>query len=370
MSPSLRRWLLPLHIWAGLTVGVMIVSQAITGSILDWRPQLEPLLNPRLLVVEAAGSRQSLDVLVAHARAAHPAAELDYVRTFADPTAPVLIRFTDKDFVHLNPYTGEVLGMRNRYGHFFGWLEGFHRFLMLEQKVGEPIVGSVALVFAFIILTGFALWWPSSIRAFITGLTLNRGLSGRPWTLSLHKTVGSYAAVVLLVSALTGVPQAFEWVKHGLYVVTGSTKQIPPKMSAPSSAPFVGMEAIARRVDGLAPRSQSTLIHFPEKGLVEAFAISRDAPHPNARTYVWLDQSTAEVVRATPYAESSAGSKIAFWALSIHMGQVGGLFAQWLLFFAALAVPVLAWTGTTSYLKRRAAKKTDLPEAEKSAHPR
>ena len=356
MTPAARKFLLPLHLWAGLTVGIMIVSQAISGSILDWRPQIEPLLNRHLLVVEPAGPRQSLDVLVARARAAHAASELDYVRTFADPTAPVLIRFTNKDFVHLNPYTGEVLGIRNRYGHFFGWLEGFHRFLMLDQKIGEPVIGSIALVAAFIVLTGLVMWWPATKRAFVEGLTLNRKLTGRAWTLGLHKTLGSYAALIVLTSALTGAPQALEWMKQGLYVVTGSTKEMPPPAPAKSVAAFIGMEAIAQRVQSLVPGAQETLIHFPAKGLVESFSIAADAPHPNARTYMWFDPANAQVVRVAPYAQSRAGSKLAYWALSIHMGMVGGVAAQLLLCCGALFVPVVACAGIASYFKRRAAK--------------
>lgn len=361
MKPALRKFLLPLHLWAGLTVGLLVVSQAISGSILDWRPQFEPRFNPHLLVVEPAGPRLSLDALVARARAAHPTAELDYVRTFADPTASLMIRFTNKDFVHLNPYTGEVLGMRNRYGHFFGWLEGFHRFLMLDQKIGEPIIGSIALAAAFIILTGLVMWWPATWRAFRAGLAFNRRLSGRAWNLNLHKTLGSYAALIVLVSAFTGAPQALEWAKHGLYLMTGSKVEPPPSALAPPTAGFIGMEALEQRVQTLVPGARETLLHFPAKGLVETFSIAADASHPNARSYVWLDAATAQVVRFTPYAQSAAGSKLAFWALSIHTGEVGGWPAQLLLFLGALSVPVIAGAGISSYLKRRAAKNARSP---------
>lgn len=365
MDATIRKPLLALHLWSGLVVGLLLVGLAISGAILDWRPQIEPLLNPRLLVVAPAGPRQSLDTLVARARAAHPAAALDYVRYFSDATAPVLVRFSDKDFVHLNPYTGEVLGIRNRYGHFFGWLEGFHRFLMLDQKFGEPLIGSVALVFAFICISGLALWVPATRRALVAGLTFNRKLTGRPWTLNLHKTLGVYAALVLLVSALTGAPQALDWIKRGLFVVSGSAKEAPPKTPARAVtvvANFIGMETIARRVQSLVPGASDTLIHFPERGLVESFAIAADAPHPNARTYLWFDPASADAVRVTPYAQSATGSKLASWALSIHMGLVGGVFAQLLLFLGALAVPVLAWTGVASYLRRRSRRSANEPK--------
>ena len=39
--------------------------------------------------------------------------------------------------------------------------------------------------------------------------------------------------------------------------------------------------------------------------------------------------------------------------LSIHTGQVGGILGQLLLFLGALSVPVLAYTGLRTYLRRR-----------------
>lgn len=354
MKPTVRRWFYSLHLWIGLTLGLFIVSQAISGSILDWRPQIEPLINSKLLVVAPGGPRQSLDVLVTRARAAHPTSELDYVRQFKDPTASVFIRFTNKDFVYLNPYTAEVLGMRNRYGHFFGWLEGFHRFLMLNQKVGQPIIGTLAGIFAFSIICGFVLWWPASSKAMRAGLTLNPGLTGRARSLNWHKTLGAYAGVILLFSSLSGMPQGLEWVKNTIYTVTGTEKDSSPKFKTPSAEKFVGMELMAQKIYDLVPAAREMLIHFPMEGMVEAFAIPAEAPHPNARSMLWINQAKPAEVEFLPYEKSSLGTRLIFWALSLHMGLVGGVTVQILLFLGALSVPILAYTGTLSYLKRRA----------------
>jgi uncharacterized iron-regulated membrane protein len=349
---TLRR-LLACHLWSGLTVGLVLTAMAVSGALLAFRPQLEPVLNARFLTVAPAAARLTLDELVIRARAAHPTAELDYVRYFASPTAAVLVRFTNKDFAYLDPHTGTVLGIRNRYEHFFGWLEGFHRFFLLEQKTGERITGSAAVVFVFIILSGIALWWPSSSRALKAGLKFKPGLSGRLRTLNVHKTLGAYAAVVVLTSAVTGVPQAFDWAVSALYTLTGSKEETPPAPLPATTAPFVGMEAVARRLAALVPGARETLIHFPEKGRVHTFSIAADAPHPNARTYAWFAASDGRVLSFVPYAQDSAGRKLAMWLLSVHLGLVGGLTTQFLLFFGALSVPVLVGTGAISYFRRK-----------------
>ena len=51
------------------------------------------------------------------------------------------------------------------------------------------------------------------------------------------------------------------------------------------------------------------------------FTIGPGASHPNARTMLFLDAYTNEVLRFTPYARSSFGRKLYFWMLSWHTGK-------------------------------------------------
>ena len=48
--------------------------------------------------------------------------------------------------------------MRKRYGEGFGWIEGLHKYLLLEPTTGETVNGTFACVFAALLLTGVVLW--------------------------------------------------------------------------------------------------------------------------------------------------------------------------------------------------------------------
>lgn len=353
MSLNVRKLLLPLHLWTGLTIGLLLMVTAATGSLMVFRKQLEHRFDPRKFVVEPGPARLAPDELVARARAAHPAGELDNIRYSAEPTAPFMVYFTNKDFVHLNPYTGEVLGVRARYGSLFGWLEGMHKFLHLEPAVGEPITGYTALVFGFIILSGLVLWWPATRRALKAGLTLNWKLKGRPWNLNLHKALGAYAALILLFSVSTGVPIALDWAKDVLYPLTGSKKSPPPVAPAVASGVFAGFDAAASTIATVYPGAGEVYIPVPKKGLVTAYVIESGARHPNARSYVWLEPATAKVIQAKPYAQAAAGFRLYYWMMSLHTGAVGGPLWQIILLLGALSLLVLGYTGTASYLRRK-----------------
>jgi uncharacterized iron-regulated membrane protein len=361
MKPSLYRSLMPVHRWTGLTVGFVILFIAITGAAMVFRPQLEPIMGSDLLTAPACASRASVDLLLANASAARPAATLDYVRLVAGQPGEAripaaMVRFTDQTFVYLNPCSGAALGQRHRYGGLFGTLELLHRFRFIDN--GSVVTGTSVILFALLlILGGVALWWPASRRGWASAWRLDPRLTGQARSTNRHKVVGLVAAPIVLMSALSGLPQALDWYRAGLYTITGSAAPAPlPKSGAPANGALrLPMEQLWQRAQTIAPAPQDMLMHVPRKprAPVDMYLIEHDAPHPNARTYLNFDAYTGAVLSYTPYRANSAGHKLYFFLLSLHTGHVGGLAGQLLLLLGALCVPVLAWTGIGSYLRRR-----------------
>lgn len=361
MTPTTRKTLLTFHLWAGLVLGALLLVVSITGALLVFRSNLERKLDPHRWIVTPSATRLAPEQLVARAVAAHPAGELESVRYFGDPTAPFLVYFSNKDYVHVNPYTGEVLGTRARYGEGFGWIEGLHKYLQLAPSVGEAINGYNALAFLLIIATGVVLWWPATRRALVAGVTLNWKLKGRPWNLGLHKTIGIYAALLLSVMAFTGAPVSLDWLKNALYPLTGSTKPaLPLPLTAPApvagAKPFVGFDRIAAAMAAQFPAARETYIPLPKKGLVAAYSIEAGAAHPNARSYAYWDGASGTLLRAQPYATAPTGLRLYYFMMSLHTGVWGGPAMQLVLLLGALSVPLLTYTGVASYLRRKSGR--------------
>ncbi len=368
MKPALRTPLLAFHLWTGLIVGLVFMVVALSGAALIFRGKLERALDPHRFIVEPGALRLPIDALVIRARAAHPTANFLSVRQWTDPTMPFTALFSDKQYVHLNPYTGAVLGLRKRYGEGFGWIEGLHKYLLLEPTTGETVNGAFAFVFAALLLSGVVLWWPATRRALVAGLTFNRKLTGRPWNLNLHKTIGAYAALVLLFNALSGIPIAFESTRSVLDRITFSKREVAPVAPIRSKSPFAGFDAVERQINYLMPDARETYIPLPKDGIVAAYAIAADAAHPNARSYVFLEPN-ASVVRYEPYAQASAGYRLYYWMLSLHTAVIGGILVQLLLLFATVSVPVLAWTGVASYLRRKARQRVSVSTPQLNPEP-
>jgi uncharacterized iron-regulated membrane protein len=376
---ALRKHFTTLHRWTGLTVGLLIVLMAVTGSINLLRPKLDPVVDRDLLSVPACSGQMPIESLAANAIAAHPGAALDYVRMNrapegADRIPATRIRFDDQVFVYLNPCTGDVLGQRHRYAGFLATVEQIHILRFGSDRT--HITPIAAMIFAVVlVIGGIALWWPTRGRQFRDALRSPVGFPvGRARRLQLHKVTGVFSGIVLFTLVLTALPLSFEWYRHGLYTITGSP--LPAKFPS-STLPVAGeakrlpIDTIWAKAQQVAPNWNEVLIHFPAKPKApyDMYLIERDAPHPNARTMLFFDAYNGKVLRHTPYPQSSAGHKLYFWTISFHTGQWGGWPVQLVQLAGALSIPVLAFTGITSWLRRRKMNAAPQRAATRSGQP-
>lgn len=360
MTPAFRNGILQVHRWTGLTVGLVAAFLAVTGLTMVFRAQLQPLAEAKLREVPPCRVRIPLDGLIALASTAHPGAKVLQVELPDGFRGTTIVRFANQDGVYLDSCTGAILGEKNRWAGFFGVVEWLHRLRWAgDADVTEPIGGSVSLIVALVIVAGgLTLWWPRSRKALKNALKFRlRGLEGRAFDLTLHRTLGAYVALVLLMSTLTSLTFTFEWARHLVFAAAGSAvPPAKPKLAPAEPAPMARAEAFLARAREASPGAREVQILFPRKpaDAVEVQALDRDAPHANARTFLYLDPGTAATVCFEPYSQLSPGVRAYRWLGALHQGEVGGWPIQMLLFAGILGVPVLAFTGVRGFLRRNA----------------
>lgn len=351
-----RRQLVSVHRWTALTIGLVVLLSAVTGAGMAFRKQLEPLVYPRQSL-SSCTAPISLDQILREAAMTHPAGKVDYLRVDRTPGSPLVVRYLNRDTLYFDRCTGQVLASQNRYGGFFGTLEWLHRGQWIS--FGGNIMGSgAASLLAILAGLGLYLWWPRKSRRFVDALKLNRKLKrGAAFDMGLHRTVGAWVAIPLAISATTGLPNAFPTIEDSMIAIgAGSSKMAHPK----GGSPILPLSSVWTIINRLTPDPQQVLIHLPPKprSAMEIFIIAADAPHANARTYLYLDPHSGRVLSYTPYAQMGPGAKLYYWMLSIHTGEVGGILGQLILFLGASGALVLGYTGIRTWadrkLKRRA----------------
>jgi uncharacterized iron-regulated membrane protein len=329
---------------------------AVTGLLMVFRPQLEPVVERGLRDVGSCPARRPLDELIAGARRVHPDGAVTRIEMLEGGYGATTIRFADTTGVTVNPCTASVLGQRRQWGGLFGTIEQWHRLRFLDNPgVAELIGGSASLLLALIMVAGgVVLWWPPNRRALRSSFKFQWRLAGHAFERSLHRTVGTYAGLVLLMSAVTSLTFTFDWARSALFLATGSHPPAAKPTVAATSTPMLPAEAFITRTLLMLPNAREITLTFPRGAhdAVEVYAIERAAPHPNARSYVYIDPHTGDILRFEPYAASSTGNRVYRWLGSLHTGKVGGLAVQLLLFAGILGVPVLAYTGIRSCVRR------------------
>lgn len=344
-------------------MGLVAVLLAVTGLLMVFRPQLEPVVERGLRDVGSCHARLPLDELIASARRVHPDGALTRIEISEGGHGATVIRFADATGVYLNPCTAGVLGQQRQWGGLFGTIEQWHRLRFVDNSdTTELVGGSVSLLMALVMVAGgIVLWWPPSLRALRSTLKFQWHLSGRAFERSLHRTVGTYAGLILLMSALTSLTFTFDWARNALFCATGSRLPVAKPAIAVTGAAMLPAETFIGRTLSMLPTAREITLTYPRNGhdAVEIYAVERGASHPNARSYVYLNPYTGDVLRFEAYAASSRGNKAYRWLGSLHTGKVGGLPVQLLLFAGILGVPVLAYTGIRSTLRRKSPSAKD-----------
>jgi len=349
------RSILPIHRWAALTVCLLALVSAFTGAGMVFRKQLDPIIYPRT-TASPCTAPVVLDALLAAAQKAHPQGKVDYVRILRDTRQPVEIRWMNKDTLYVDRCSGKIVAEQNRYAGIFGILEWIHRGRWLPEPAGDYVMGISAINLLFLLLAaGLYLWWPRKKQRFLDNFKLNMKLrKGPPFDMGLHRTIGGWVALALAVSATTALPNAFPIVRNGLAAIGSSGAD--RKLHSTRSGPAIPVSAVWSEIQRLTPNPREVLIHLTHKPAdpLESYIIAADAPHANARTYLYLDSHDGHILKFTPYADMGLGDRLYYWMLSIHTGEVGGIFGQLLLALGCLGALVLGFTGIRTWLRRRA----------------
>jgi vanillate O-demethylase ferredoxin subunit len=269
-------------------------------------------------------------------------------------TAATIVRFADREGIYLDACSGQVLGQRTPWGGFFGFMEQVHklRFITENGDVTELVGGTIAILFASMVVGGVILAWPGTLRALKATLRPTLKPGTRAFDLMLHRSLGSYVFVVLLVSMLGSLTFTFGWARATINAVTRSGSPLP-KPRPRAAAGSLPLEDFLRRARGLMP-SMGLAILTPPRKPTEALESTRSTatrPTPTPAATRTSMRRAASCCASSP-TRRRAGEQGLRWMGALHTARAG-IALQLVLFLGILAVPVMAFTGIRSYLGRR-----------------
>lgn len=368
------------HRWVSLGIGLALLVEVVSGVVLLFRPDLFRWLNPHLFAATPGPAVLTQGQAFAAAAVAHPGFVPDRLNV-VDGVYQLSSLADPRHQVYLDPGSGRVLGVGDQFDGFLGFLRNLHHCALTCRgypgysptlaaevpwagvQLGGLVLGTLALLFLAVNLSGVLAWWPGA-RRWARGLVVHWRRGTYRLSRDLHDVLGLVAIPFLLMWSVTAAGFEFTWVQRTWYAVTpGPAEPAETFGSTPGKGPDLGPDralAAARPLAGdrvwMATRLPTAdPAGFYTVGFVEhGYHPLRYAGTSSiAQTRVAVDRRTgrAELLRGgdRPWAQRVWMD----WTLGLHLGLavdwpvrlVWGLFG--------LAPVLLAWTGCWTWLARR-----------------
>jgi uncharacterized iron-regulated membrane protein len=326
MTPRPRRfraWLKTLHLWLGLTLGLLLSLVTLSGSVLLFEQPLFAAGHPELAtrpLPDLATQGHALSAILAS-----PAARGMRGVVLPDAELPVWeAQARGGNRTYYDAGTGELLLKRPQSGDGLLTLLDWHTHL-LTGDVGETVLGVVACAGLFMLFSGVWLYWPGRRRA-LTHLKPHTHPPILRWA-SFHRAVGVVALPLLIVMIGTGTTMAYRGaVRNGLAAAFSEPVRPKPPKVAPVHGP-VDWAAVLVAAQAAAPEAVITRLTLPSKDSGTIVARIRRPGEWNlaGRSSLWIDPATATVLGGDDATTLGAGGRLANALFPIHSAAVGGL---------------------------------------------
>lgn len=349
-----------LHLWLGLSTGLVVVIVALTGCLLVFEKEIDESVNHHFYFVDVPQHTQRLplDQLVQNAAAHNPS--LKITRIGIETAAPdrsvlfMLKKGKQTRLTAVNPYTGRVIRSIDYNKRFFTVVLKLHRTLLMNEA-GKVITGASCLIFVFMILTGLILWWPKRWRHLKQRMAVKWSASRKRLNWDLHAVGGFYVHLVLFAIALTGLTWAYKWFNNGIFLLFDGKPY--KKMEAPVNTvkqPAIAgyYEHLYHEANGrLAYKGKMTIV-IPEQDNL-SLTVSKEnyeASISNITDVLFFEKGSGRLLKDRLYKNESTGWKARRIVYPIHTGQIYGLPTKIIAFIACLVAISLPITGLYIWL--------------------
>ena len=348
-SRRLRAVLSWLHLWVGLSVGVVFALVAITGTVLVFHTDLLRLQHPQLAQHAAVADGRVLAGLVERWRP-------EGLRTLDLPHDDLPVwqgYFEDGHRAYFAPEDGALLLYRSHEDDVLMWLHDWHTHL-LGGETGEEVLGVFGWIALGLMLTGLYLWWPRRGQ-WLAHLKMHSGPPVRRW-LSWHRSSGALLFPLLLLATLTGVgmvySKGFQAVLVGAF---GGDTVKPPTLAGLAGEGTVDWPQVLRQADGALPRARLSRVSVPKSddGVVSFRARADGEWHPVGRSTIAIAKAGPGVLQVNDATANKLGMRMSQAIFPLHVGAVGGSVMKWATAVVDLLPMFLLVTGFLFWRRRR-----------------
>ena len=341
---TLRSFVLTAHQWMGLGGGLFLAVLGLTGTVLVFEGAIDRALHPATSYVAERGARLSLDSLVAVARANRPGTAIVGATLPQRPDRSLELAASTGRSLFVNPYSGALLGERDRRGSLARTVHLVHTQLVVGGAA-KVVVGLASFMGMLLALSGIILWWPRRIVR-VSPATA----SWRRRNFDLHNVSGLWSSTILLAITTTGVWINQEGALNPWAQRTfdrHSAVPLPKESRGGPGVVSVSLDSMLRAAQAALPAAMPTNISIPTAptAIVRVSLKYADDRTPAGRSRVFVDQGTGALLRLDDAHAAEPGTRVTNLVRSLHTGDLLGRPTRALWFLASLALVIQAISG-------------------------
>ena len=347
----LRRLWLKVHRWVGLSLGIVLLVAALTGSAMLLAEPLDESLNQALFHVPDASTVDYRAVMERLKAELGPDADI----TLRPPreeqeSFQAYVRGSWKGTVYLHPASGEILGSRGEVEGMMGVLFALHSNLFAGEA-GKAVLTLAAFAYLLMLASGVYLWWPTRWR---NALSIRWSAGGRVALFDWHRVTGVVFGIFVLLAVLSGAYMAWPPIAGMVNALSDTPPASPPLVSGgPARSEIV--ELAVARARAAFPEAAVGYVQVPAKPSLPIRVRLRlpDDPHPNGLTSVWLHPNNADPIRVDRWSDLSPGTQAYSYIYPFHTGELWGPVWTGLSFLMGAALSAYSFTGLLLWWRRR-----------------
>ncbi|MBX2922573.1 MAG: PepSY domain-containing protein [Chitinophagaceae bacterium] len=365
---TLKKIVGKLHLWLGLSSGIVVFILGITGCIYAFIEEIEPLVYKHRLYVEpqstpkkpmseiwqaAQNAIGTENKLMGASVPNTPHETCSFTIYKAKENSDAVWYWQDIELyrtVYVNPYTAEVVTNEDKTFEFFEFVVNLHWSLLLTNEIGQPIVGVATLIFVISLISGLILWWPKNKAASKQRFWFKWKNTTR-WkrkNYDLHNITGFYVFLIALIFGLTGLVWTFDWFDESVqWIANGGVSHEHDQPMKSDTTKYASaktsLDQLFVQVQNEYPKAKRYFVSKPadSSGVINVF-ISNSRFDYCSNQY---DQYTGKLLKSETFADENNGHKLRSMNYDIHTGGIAGLPGKILAFIGSLICASLPVTG-------------------------
>ena len=347
------------HLWLGLSLGLLFVVLGLTGSALVFYTGIDTVLHPAIQAgrVDPAHNLEApvWDRALATGGGRWHDAGGKWTLEVTGESGAIPARYYpapghhgDRMMVWFSADGTRIVRAEPWGGYLMSWLYQLHMAL-LAGDVGGQVVGWSGVAMLLLLVSGVVAWWPRG--SWRKALAFKRDAAPIRSLRDLHKLSGLWSMALLFVLVATGVLLALPAVTQTVF----RPATIPTPKSVDGEAGRITLVRAFKIAHRALPDGRVVFVDVP---------CARDAPirvrlqvpgDPHQRfpgSYVFIDQPSGRVLAMHDVRRAGTGTFLVSWIRTLHDGTIGGLGTRLLAVLLGFVPALLFATGVLHWMRR------------------